>query len=441
MSTILIKNADIVTLDKENTIHYETDLLIDKGRIAAIGNIESQCDEIIEARGRVVLPGFFNAHCHSPMTFERGWAEDLPFPRWLNEKIWVAESALTAEDVYWGAMLAACEMIRTGTVAFNDHYFYMQRVAEVVKQSGLKANLTNCVFGIGREKEIGGDLEDALEFASQHHNTLDGRLRTSLGPHSPYICPPEFLAQVAEHAKRTGQAIHIHLSESQEQVENSRGRYGKSPVQELHDLGVFEGHTVAAHCLAVSDEDMAILAEKNVYVVRTPITYMKLAMPIRRRVAELQKASVKVALGTDGAGSNHDMDMFAVIRQTALLEKYSAEDPEQMAGDLALRMATQVGAQAMGFADSGVIEVSAAADVIIVDFNLPHLRPRHSIIANLVHGAKGADVTHTIVNGQLLMRERQILTLDEKEILLQAEKHAFRMVGQENMRLVRRYEG
>ena len=174
MATILIKNADIVTLDAENTIHTGTDLLIDEGRIAAIGNVTAEVEEVIDAGGRVVMPGFFNAHCHSPMTFERGWAEDLPFPRWLNEKIWVAESALTPDDVYWGAMLAACEMIKSGTVGFNDHYFHMHRVAEVVVQSGLRANLTSCVFGIGANKEIGEGLEGALEFCEQYHDLVPG---------------------------------------------------------------------------------------------------------------------------------------------------------------------------------------------------------------------------------------------------------------------------
>ncbi|HLA44270.1 MAG TPA: amidohydrolase, partial [Aggregatilineales bacterium] len=413
MSTILIKNADIVTLDQDGMIHHDTDLLISEGRIAAISkNIDAQVEEVIDGSGRVVMPGLFNAHCHSPMTFERGWAEALPFPRWLNEKIWVAESALTSDDVYWGAMLAACEMIRSGTVAFNDHYFFMNRVAEVVAQSGLKANLTKCVFGIGAEKEIGGDLNAALEFIQMHKDLMPKRLKVSLGPHSPYVCPPEFLEQVVRLAREHKLPIHLHVSESKEQIENSKKNYGKTPVQQLHDLGALDGHVVAAHCLQLDEGYIEILAKKKVHVVRTPITYMKLAMPVNR-IDSLQKAGITVALGTDGPGSNNDMDMFATIRQVALMEKYLCEDPEQLAGDLPLRMATQYGAQTMGFTDSGTIEVSAAADVIILDFRKPHLFPRHDLIANLVHSAKGSDVTHTIVGGKVLMRERRIITLDE----------------------------
>jgi 5-methylthioadenosine/S-adenosylhomocysteine deaminase len=315
----------------------------------------------------------------------------------------------------------------------------MDQVAEVVRISGLRANLTWCVFGIGTDKEIGDGLEGALDFSATYHHSLNGRLRTCLGPHSPYICPPEFLMSIVEYARQLGQAVHIHLSESPEQLENARRKFGKTPVQQLDDLGVFEGHTVAAHCLYVTESDMAILADKGVYVARTPITYMKLAMPVNR-ITTLQKAGVRVALGTDGAGSNNDMDMFAVMRQAAMWEKYQAVDPEQLAGDLPLRMATRQGALAMGFRESGIIQIGAAADVIIVDFNRAHLRPRHSLIANLVFSAKGGDVTHTIVDGKLLMREGELLTLDEAEIIEQAERHAFRMVGEE-MTLVRRYEG
>ena len=211
MSTTHNKNLQIVTLDEAGTIHHDADLVIRDGRIAHVGAVPDnlQADEVIDGSGRVAMPGLVNSHCHSPMTFERGWAEDLPFDRWLNEKIWVAESALTPDDVYWGAALAACEMIRSGTVAFNDHYFYMDRVAEVARQSGMKAALTWCVFGIGAEAEVGPGLAGTVEWIKETHETGEGRLRTFLGPHSPYVCPPEFLAQIVEIAHETGQGIHL----------------------------------------------------------------------------------------------------------------------------------------------------------------------------------------------------------------------------------------
>jgi 5-methylthioadenosine/S-adenosylhomocysteine deaminase len=441
MGTLWIRHADIVTLDEQGTILRNSDLLIEGQRITHIGRVPegTRADDVIDATGHVALPGFFNAHCHSPMTFERGWAEDLPFPRWLNERIWVAESALTPDDVYWGAALAACEMIRSGTVGFNDHYFHMDRVAQAVEESGLKALLAWCVFGIGDDKEIGPGAEAQLDFSLQWQNGARGRIHTCLGPHSPYVCPPEFLTRVVELASRHALPIHLHVSESREQAENSRQRHGMTPVEQLHKLGVFDHHTIAAHCLALTDTDMAILADKGVFIARTPITYMKLAMPVRTPVTSLHAAGItRVALGTDGPASNADMDLFAMIRQQVLLEKYSQENPEALPGDSALRMATQNGAQAMGFAESGILAEGRPADLILVDFNRPHLRPRHDLIANLVHSAKGADVSHVIVDGKLLMRDHALLTLDEERILYEAERRAFRMVGQE-MKQVREY--
>lgn len=438
---ILIRHADIITLDEQGTILRDTDILIEGTRIKQIGTVPDgiKADEVINAAGYVALPGFFNAHCHAPMTFERGWAEDLPFPRWLNEKIWVAESALTPDDVYWGAALAACEMIRSGTVGFNDHYFYMDRVAEVVEQSGMKAMLAWCVFGTGADKEIGPGLDGTLDFIAQWQNAAGGRIHTCLGPHSPYVCPPEFLIQIVEHAQAHGLPVHLHVAESAEQVTNSRERHGKTPVEHLNALGIFEARTVAAHCLQLTPDDMAILAGKNVTVARTPVTYMKLAMPVNH-VSDLHTAGIRLALGTDGPASNADMDLLAVIRQTVLFEKYLRQDPEAVPGDMALRWATQNGARAMGFEGSGVLAEGAPADLILLDFNRPHLRPRHDLIANLVHCAKGADVTHVIVDGNLLMRDRELLTLDEERILYEAEQRAFRMVNQ-NMSRMREYQG
>src|SRR3990172_2368006 len=213
---LLIKNVDAITLDSTGTILRGTNIAVEGRTIRAVGDAprDFKPDEIIDGYNHVAVPAFYNAHCHSPMTFERGWAEDLPLDRWFNERIWVAESALTPDDVYWGAALAACEMLRSGCVAFNDHYFYMDRVAEVVEQSGMKAALTWCQFGIGADKEVGADLAGALRFIDRWQGGADGRLRTVLGPHSPYVCPPEFLREVSALAKESGLALHIHLAHS-----------------------------------------------------------------------------------------------------------------------------------------------------------------------------------------------------------------------------------
>ncbi len=439
MGNILIRHSDVVTLDDAGTILFGADIAIEGKVIRAIGTTppDFRADEVIDAAGHVAMPGFFNAHCHAPMTFERGWAEDLPLDRWFNERIWVAESALTEEDVYWGAALAACEMIRSGTVAFADHYFYMDRVAEVVEQSGLKAALTWCVFGIGAEAEIGPGLEGTIEFVKRWQGGGDGRIRTLLGPHSPYVCPPEFLAEAAGRAQELGVGVHIHVAESMAQVENSLRQYGRTPVAHLEQLGVLDVPCIAAHCIYLTEDDRRILAERGVHVVQCPKTHLKLAMGATP-VPDLLARGVNVALGSDGPGSNNTMDMFEVARLAALIQKHELNDAMAMPGDTVLRLATRNGAQAMGFEGSGVLAPGRPADLILVDFDRPHLRPRHNLVANLVYAACGADVSHVIVDGRLLMRDGELLTLDEERILAEAERRALRMVGEE-MRIVREY--
>ncbi len=442
MSRILIRNVDAITLDAQDRVLRNTNLAIDGKTIVAVGAVPQgfaeQADETIDGTDHVALPAFFNAHSHTPMSLQRGWAEDLPFPRWLNERIWVAESALTEEDVYWGAALAACEMIRSGTIAFADHYFWMDQVAKVVHASGMKALLAWCIFGLGPEQEVGdASLERTEEFVEQWKNAADGRIKTILGPHSPYACTPEFLQRARDAAMRLGVGIHLHVAESQEQVDNSMRRYGKTPVEHLAALGVFDVPTIAAHCLFVSDADIDILADRGVTVPHCPKTYLKLAMGIAR-VPDMLARGVNVALGTDGPASNNTLDLMESIRLTTLLQKEARHDPEMLPSRQVLRLATQNGAYAMGFSTSGVLAEGAGADIILFDLDKPHLVPRHDVAANIVHSAQAGDIDYVIADGRVLLRNRQLTTLDEQEILHEAEKRAFRLVGQD-LHMVREY--
>ncbi len=436
----LIKNVDVLTLDSVGTILYDTNVILDGRLIQSIGDLPPglEPDVVINGYNHLAVPGFFNAHCHAPMTFERGWAEDLPLDRWFNERIWVAESALTSDDVYWGAALAACEMIRGGTVAFNDHYFYMDRVAEVVEQSGLKATLTWCQFGIGADKEVGTDLAGTLAFVDRWQGAAGGRIRTVLGPHSPYVCPPAFLREISALAREHQLPLHIHLAESPAQVQNSLAAHGLTPTAHLAACGVFDVPCITAHALYLTPEDIRLLAAHNVTVAHCPITYMKLAMGVNA-LGPLLDAGINVALGTDGPGSNNDMDIKAAIRVAALLQKHHTGDGEALSGDLPLRLATANGARAMGFPDSGVLAPGRAADLTLFDLDRPHLYPRHNLVANFVHAARAADVTHVIVDGQLLYQNGELLTLDEEKIMAEADRAARRMVGQ-SLRIVREYK-
>jgi len=463
MRTFLLENCTIVSLDDEGTIIDDGMVVVRDGlieRVEAVpedpeeledleADILDDDGEVVDGDGKILMPALFNGHCHAAMTFERGWAEDLPLDRWFNERIWVAESALQEEDVLWGARLAACEMIRSGVVGFNDHYFYMDRVAETVRDSGMKAGLAWCVFGIGKDKEVGADLAGTLEFverwrtaatASDDDEASDGadRIRPVLGPHSPYVCPPEFLGEVAAAARDRNLPLHIHVAESPGQVEQCRERTGRTPVGLLAERGILDGVVTLAHGLYLDGDDVALLKERTgVTVARCPITYMKLAMGTTD-VSALVEAGVALALGTDGPGSNNDMDMFAVARTFALLQKHVTGDATAAAGDLPLRLATRGAARACGFPESGVVAPGRPADLILVDFERPHLRPVHDVVANLVHCVRGGDVTDVWCNGRRLLDEGELVTMDEAEILAEASVRARTMVGQP-LRMVREY--
>lgn len=440
MARILIKNADIITLNATSDVLRRTNIAIAEGRIQTIGAVPPNFspDETIEASDHVVMPGFFNAHTHAAMTFERGWADDLPFNRWLNERIWVAESALTCEDVRWGAYLAAAEMIRSGTVGFADHYFYMDEVARVVQEAGLRATLAWCVFGMGAQAEIGKGLAETIEFVQRWQGAANGRIRTVLGPHSPYACPADFLTTVAEKAAELGVGIHIHLSEFRDQLENSLAKYGITPVKFLEQRGIFEQPTIAAHCIYITPEDMDILQAKQVNVVQCPNCHMKLGMGVTP-VPELLARGINVAFGTDGPASNNDLDMLEEARLATLMQKNHHLDPVILPAELTLRLATQGGARALGFAESGVIAPGRPADLIMFDFRKPHLRPRHNLLSNIMYSAKSPDISHVIVNGRILLKDGQLTTLDEERILYEAERRAWHMVKQD-MHIVRAYD-
>jgi len=430
INRILIEHVDVVALADGPRLRRDCSIAVDGSTIVGVGEVPAQfvATERVDGQGCLAMPGFFNAHCHAPMTLERGLAEDLPFDRWLNEKIWVAESALTEEDVYWGAALAACEMIRAGIVGFADHYFWMDQVARLVEESGLKALLAWCFFGTGREHEVGHiDFETTRGFAQRWNHAAGGRIRTAIGPHSPYMCPPAVLRAAAAAAQALGIPVHLHLAESAGQVQTSRAKHGVSPVAHVAANGILDGPTIAAHCIAVDDDDVALLARPQVTVAHTPKTYLKLAMGVTP-LARLQAAGVRIALGTDGPASNSDLNLLEVMRLTGLLQKAAAHDAAAMPVDRLLRMATADGAAALGFATSGQLVAGAAADLLLLDLSGPHWWPQHDLLAGVVYAAHPGDVRDVLVDGRWLMRDRQLLTLDEKKIRDEAQRRALRMV-------------
>jgi 5-methylthioadenosine/S-adenosylhomocysteine deaminase len=438
----LIRNVTAITLDEEDRILQNVEIAIEGSTIAAVGQAPPDFlpDEVVDGSEMVALPAFFNAHTHAAMTLERGWAEDLAFERWLNEKIWLAESALEEEDVYWGAALACCEMIRAGVVGFADHYFWMDQTARAVEESGMKALLAWCHFGIGREHELGGKtFEDTVAFVERWKGGADGRIRTTMGPHSPYMDPPEVLRRFVEEAHRVGVGAHFHLSESHEQFDGSLASDGMTPVAYAASLGLLDlpEPTLAAHCNVLTQKDMELLSEKGTWVAHTPKTYQKLAMEMPALALMLEQG-VKVALGTDGPASNSDLNILEVMRITGLIQKHAQQDPEAMPRTSLLRLANQAPARAMGFHRSGVLAPGYPADLILMDTTGAHWIPRHDLVAGVVYASHPGDVAYVWTDGRLLYRQGEYLTLDVERIRWEAERRAFRMVGRP-MRSMREY--
>ena len=416
MSNILLKNATIVTLNDEDAILNDADLAIVDDRIVALGEAPADfaADEIIDLSGKIVAPGLYNAHTHAAMVFARGYAEDMPLDRWFNEGIWKLESALTREMVRWGVRLAMVEMLRGGVIGFADHYFYMDEVAQAVVESGMRANLAWAVFGHDGG-EVGITVPETVDFVRRWDGAADGRLRAMFGPHSPYLCSDEFLARTAAVAVREGIGIHIHAAETAGQVEASLAAYDMTPIELLHDRGLFETHTIVAHAIHSNPIDIAILASFDVNVAHCPSTHMRYAMGVTP-VPEMLEAGVNVALGTDGAGSSVALNLWREMRLAVVMQRQARNDPEALGGLTPLRMAARNGARALGFAQSGVLAPGFQADLIVIDASQTHYQPIHSVPASLVWNTEPADVQDVMVAGRWLMRDRQLLTLDVEAI-------------------------
>ena len=398
---LLIKNALILTVNQNNEVLENADIAVEDGRLLAVGKVPENFlpDKVIDASDQIALPGLINAHTHIPMSLFRNYADDLPFWPWLLEKIKPAEDHLSAEHVYWGAKLGVLELIQSGVTCFSDMYFYMDDVAKVVK-----------------------------DFHDSWHGKADGRINAFFGPHSMYLCGPEYLLETTEEALKRKSVIHIHLSESRQEVADCLEKYGKSPVQHLADLGMFACRTVAAHCVHVSADDIDLLAKHKVSVVNNPTSNMKLANGFAP-IDAIMKKGINVALGTDGSASNNNVNLFEEMHLAALVNKAVTEDAESVPATEVLRMATINGAKALGMENEiGSLEVGKRADLILLDTSKPHYFPRHNPVSSLAYSAQAADVKTVMVNGQVLLENYQFKTIDVEETMREAERMAFDLV-------------
>ncbi|AZR72695.1 N-ethylammeline chlorohydrolase [Anoxybacter fermentans] len=426
MGKLLIRGADLMTMRDDTFIIHDGAIVIEDDKFIFVGEEkdlpqEWEYDKIIEAKDQVIMPGMINTHTHAAMTLLRSYADDLPLMEWLEKRIWPVEARLKAEDVYWGSMVAILEMIKSGTTCFADMYFYMDEVAKAVEESGIRGVLSHGMIGVGPNGEK--DLAVGRQFCKDWEGKADGRIRTMLAPHAPYTCPPDYLRKVLEIADELKVPIHIHLCETETEIKNIKEQYGKTPIQLVDEVGLFDYPVLAAHCVHLSDKDFEILKKaKALGIAHNPQSNMKLASgiaPVQRMLNE----GLTVGIGTDGASSNNNLNMLEEMSTAALLQKVGTMDSTALPAGECLRMATIYGARAIGQdAELGTLEVGKKADLIIFDFSKPHLVPRHNIMAHTVYSAQSSDILTVIVNGQILMENREVKTIDEERVLFEAER-------------------
>lgn len=432
MEKILIRGATVIPMTGPENIIDNGEIAIEAGKIKAVGPAGTagagwSADKVIDAKGMVALPGFINCHTHAAMTLLRSYADDLPLMQWLSERIWPLENRLTGEDVYWGTMLCVLEMIKSGTTTFADMYFFMDDVAKAVRQSGMRASLSRGMIGVAPTAELA--LEESEAFVREWHGGADGRITTMLGPHAPHTCPPAYLEKVMALASKFNVGIHIHLAETLPEVSEIRKEYGKSPIAYVNDIGLLDFPVLGAHCVHVSPEDIKIMKDKDVRVAHNPESNMKLASGIAP-VPHMLADGVTVGLGTDGAASNNNLDLMEEMRSAALLHKVNTMDPAAIPAYTALEMATSNGARALDLEkEIGILRPGYKADVILIDFEQPHLYPKHDLIAHTVYAAQSADVITVIIDGRVVMENRKVLTLDETEVLRKVQEHALKLTG------------
>ncbi|MBP2653171.1 MAG: 5-methylthioadenosine/S-adenosylhomocysteine deaminase [Firmicutes bacterium] len=424
MAKILLKNGELLGTDGQTT---KADIAIVDSIIDQVGNValDWQADQVIDCTNKLILPGFVNTHTHAAMSLFRSYADDMALMDWLQNKIWPAEDKLTGDDVYWGTLLAVAEMLKSGTTTFNDMYFFMDEVAKAVAESGIRAVLSRGMTGV--TPTAAQALVESEKLFDDWHGGADGRITVMLGPHAPYTCPPDYLKKVIALAGKLGAEIHIHLAETAGEVADCHKEYGKSPIALMNELGLFEYGVLAAHCVHVSNEDIAIMQEKSVRVSHNPGSNMKLASGVAPLPAMLE-AGLCIGVGTDGASSNNNLDMLEEIRLAALLHKVNTLNPVVIPATEAIALATSSGAEALGLGKvTGTLAHGYQADITIVAMDSPQWYPRHNRASLLTYAANAADVDTVLVAGKVLVENHKLTTIDEERICFEAQKRGLRL--------------
>lgn len=411
---ILLKDILAVLPEGEKDIIRKADLYVEGNRIVSIDEEPEgfQAEKIIEGKDRLAIPGLINCHTHSYMSFMRNVADDLSFMDWLFGTIDPIEQKMTDEDTYWGACLAIIEMMKSGTTCFNDMQMNIHQTTRAVKESGMRAVICRGLVGSGDDE--GGQMRLRQAFEERDAARDCDRLSFMLGPHAPYTCDEGYMRIVSEEAKKNHMRIHVHLSESESEIQQIKEKYGCSPIEMAERNGLFDVPAIAAHCVQITESDMEILKAKGVSVVTNPASNMKLGNGFAP-VPEMLEKGINVCIGTDGAASNNSLNLFHEMSLLALIHKGVKKTPQCISAAQNFRIATINGAKALGLSEEiGSLEVGKKADIAILNLNTPSLTPRNNLLAGLSYSANGSEVETVIIDGKITMENRRILTMDEE---------------------------
>lgn len=419
---------NIAIIDAEGETRENMNIRTDGAFIASVEPCENDLSDarklhkdVYDGTGKLLIPGFFNNHTHVPMTLTRGYGEKLPLADWLVTRIFPFEALLTEEDVYWGSMLGIAEMLRGGTVSFTDMYMRIQGVFRAVMETGIKANLSNGLTGDDTTvlKETAWYRE--TEQMRRDAETSNGHVIADASLHAQYTSTVSLVRAIADYARENELHMHVHLSESEAEHENCKALHGKTPTKFFTDLGLFDVPTTVAHAVYIEGEDYDLLLDKGVSLCHAPSSNLKLGSGLAD-VKSWRDHGLRVTIGTDGAGSNNNLDMIEEVTLASYLAKGLHRDPLLFSTGELLTFATRNGALAQGREDTGLLEPGYRADLVVVDMNAFHFQPMYDYGTNLFTNANASDVALTMVDGRVLYRNGEFATIDIEKVVWNAKR-------------------
>lgn len=418
--SILYKNINYLDLENEKIIEG-ADIFIEGNLIKKIGNnLQIKASEVIDGNFLLMTPGFVNGHTHLGMSYFRNYADDLKLMDWLENEIWPIENKLSADDIYWSSLLSICENIKSGVTNFCDMYYEMDRVCDATIISGIRGTLTRGLTdndGKGKEK-----LKSVRELYNNYHNKANGRIKVVPAPHAIYTCSENFLREISDLSKDLDGIINIHLSETKGEVENSLKEHGMTPISYVNSLGLLDNHVIAAHCVHITDEEISLIKDKKFYPIYNPTSNLKLASGFTP-VEKLLKNNIIMGIGTDGDSSNNSQNLLQDMHIGAIVNKAREMDEQAVKAIEILKMATINGQRALGISKAGLIKEDYLADLTIFSLKSSNFTPKNNLINALVYSATAEDVRDVLCDGKFVMRNRELVNLDEERIKFEVNRH------------------